>query len=56
MITLCIAGIVYMVSFLGGLFLAGPDGMRVVAENVVWFLAGGILIASVVQLIGHLRK
>lgn len=56
MITLCIAGIAYMLSFLGGFFIAGPDGMRVVAENVVWFLVGGILVASLIQVVAHFRK
>ena len=51
-----IAGIVYMVSFMGAIFVVGSEGARIVAENVVWFILAGILLVGAIELTTRFRR
>lgn len=50
-----IAGIAYMSCFLVAMLIAGSPGARIVAENVVWFVVGGILMVGAIEMTTHIR-
>lgn len=50
-----IAGIGYMVGFLGAILIAGSDGARIVAEGMLWYVLGGMLIVGAIELATRIR-